>query len=226
MKRLLTFFSIIILALVLFSCGNAEIDDFQIVIPENADLSTKYAAENLASMLSERGDGVEIVTDSTREAKFEILIGDTNREESKTVSELSNGQYLLFARDSKIVIKGYGIYVGAGAHALVNEYDLKISDLPTEESPKNFVFPEKYDSVIFMIGDGMGENHIKMAEKNGMPTFIARSFIATGKSITRSQSVIDKTADATDSAASGTAMATGYKTLDGLYQMTVKMEEL
>ncbi|MBE6624625.1 MAG: alkaline phosphatase [Ruminococcaceae bacterium] len=214
MKRLLTFFSIIILALVLFSCGNAEIDDFQIVIPENADLSTKYAAENLASMLSERGDGVEIVTDSAREAKFEILIGDTNREESKTVSELSNGQYLLFARDSKIVIKGYGIYVGAGAHALVNEYDLKISDLPTEESPKNFVFPEKYDSVIFMIGDGMGENHIKMAEKNGMPTFIARSFIATGKSITRSQSVIDKTADATDSAASGTAMATGYKTLN------------
>lgn len=214
MKRLLTFFSIIILALVLFSCGNAEIDDFQIVIPENADLSTKYAAENLASMLSERGDGVEIVTDSTREAKFEILIGDTNREESKTESELSDGQYLIFAKNKKIVIKGYGIYVGAGAHALVNEYDLKISDLPTEESPKNFVFPERYDSVIFMIGDGMGENHIKMAEKNGMPAFIARSFIATGKSVTRSQSVINKEASFTDSAASGTAMATGYKTLN------------
>lgn len=214
MKKLLIFLSIIILALVLFSCGNAEIDDFQIVIPENADLSTKYAAENLATMLSERASGVEIVTDSTREARFEILIGDTNREESKTESELSNGQYLVFAKNKKIVIKGYGIYVGAGVHALVNEYDLKISDLPTEESPKNFVFPEKYDSVIFMIGDGMGENHIKMAERNGMPTFIARSFIATGKSVTRSQSVINKEASFTDSAASGTAMATGYKTLN------------
>jgi alkaline phosphatase len=214
MKKLLIFLSIIILALVLFSCGNAEIDDFQIVIPENADLSTKYAAENLATMLSERGNGVEIVTDSTREARFEILIGDTNREESKTESELSDGQYLIFAKNKKIVIKGYGIYVGAGVHALVNEYDLKISDLPTEESPKNFVFPEKYDSVIFMIGDGMGENHIKMAERNGMPTFIARSFIATGKSVTRSQSVINKEASFTDSAASGTAMATGYKTLN------------
>lgn len=214
MKKLLIFLSIIILALVLFSCGNAEIDDFQIVIPENADLSTKYAAENLATMLSERASGVEIVTDSTREARFEILIGDTNREESKTESELSDGQYLIFAKNKKIVIKGYGIYVGAGVHALVNEYDLKISDLPTEESPKNFVFPEKYDSVIFMIGDGMGENHIKMAERNGMPTFIARSFIATGKSVTRSQSVINKEASFTDSAASGTAMATGYKTLN------------
>ena len=214
MKKLLIFLSIIILALVLFSCGNAEIDDFQIVIPENADLSTKYAAENLATMLSERASGVEIVTDSTREARFEILIGDTNREESKTESELSDGQYLVFAKNKKIVIKGYGIYVGAGVHALVNEYDLKISDLPTEESPKNFVFPEKYDSVIFMIGDGMGENHIKMAERNGMPTFIARSFIATGKSVTRSQSVINKEASFTDSAASGTAMATGYKTLN------------
>ena len=214
MKKLLIFLSIIILALVLFSCGNAEIDDFQIVIPENADLSTKYAAENLATMLSECGNGVEIVTDSTREARFEILIGDTNREESKTESELSDGQYLIFAKNKKIVIKGYGIYVGAGVHALVNEYDLKISDLPTEESPKNFVFPEKYDSVIFMIGDGMGENHIKMAERNGMPTFIARSFIATGKSVTRSQSVINKEASFTDSAASGTAMATGYKTLN------------
>jgi hypothetical protein len=114
MKKLLIFLSIIILALVLFSCGNAEIDDFQIVIPENADLSTKYAAENLATMLSERGNGVEIVTDSTREARFEILIGDTNREESKTESELSDGQYLIFAKNKKIVIKGYGIYVGAG----------------------------------------------------------------------------------------------------------------
>jgi alkaline phosphatase len=165
-------------------------------------------------MLSERASGVEIVTDSTREARFEILIGDTNREESKTESELSDGQYLIFAKNKKIVIKGYGIYVGAGVGALVNEYDLKISDLPTEESPKNFVFPEKYDSVIFMIGDGMGENHIKMAERNGMPTFIARSFIATGKSVTRSQSVINKEASFTDSAASGTAMATGYKTLN------------
>ena len=214
MKKLLVFLSIIILSLMLFSCGANDIEDFQIVISEDADLNTKYAAENLAAILAERGDGVEIVTDSAKEARFEILIGDTTRDESKTVSELSDGQYLLFAKNKKIVIKGYGIYVGAGVGALINEYDLKISDLPTKENPKTFEFPEKYDSVIFMIGDGMGENHIKMAEQNGMPSFTARSFIATGKSVTRSQSVINKEATFTDSAASGTAMSTGYKTFN------------
>ena len=154
-KKLLVFLSIIILSLMLLSCGANEIENFQIVISEDADLNTKYAAENLAAILAERGDGVEIVTDSAKEARFEILIGDTTRDESKTVSELSDGQYLIFKEKGKIVIKGYGIYVGAGVGALINEYDLKISDLPTKENPKTFEFPEKYDSVIFMIGDGI-----------------------------------------------------------------------
>ncbi len=214
MKRFLVILSVIILALVMFSCGDTDISDFQIVIPENADISTKYAAENLASILGERGEGVEIVTDRAPEAKFEILIGETNREESKTSSELSEGQYLVFAKNQKIVIKGNGIYIGAGVGAFANDYDGKISNLPKKEQPTTFEFPEKYDSVIFMIGDGMGENHIKMAEQNGMSSFIARSFMATGKSITRSQSVLDKTATYTDSAASATAMATGYKTIN------------
>lgn len=211
MKRLFIFFSIIILSLMLFSCGSGNIENFQIVISENADLNTKYAAENLAAAFDNK---IEIVTDSAPEKRLEILIGETNRDESKTDATLEAGQYLIFKEKGKIVIKGEGIYVGAGVGALINEYSGNVENVPKTEQARTFVFPEKYDSVIFMIGDGMGENHIKMAEQNGMPTFTARSFMAIGKSVTRSQSVIDREATYTDSAASGTAMSTGYKTFN------------
>ncbi len=66
-------------------------------------------------------------------------------------------------------------------------------------------------NVILLIGDGMGLNHIKTAElyNNGAMLNI-RKLSVTGEIMTRSFS-----AGATDSAASATAYATGYKTFNG-----------
>lgn len=228
MKKLLC----VILALTIFllsfsfvSCSSGteiDLDDYSIIIPENADKTTQYCAENFSNLIFEKtGTQLEIFTDDKRERKCEFLIGETNREESKTDASLENGEYLLFKKDKKLVMKGYGIYVGASCGDLVNKYStpsegkLEIGNVPTEPTVFEYTPEQIYTSVIFMIGDGMGDNHIKMAEGQKGFSFVAKSFPYSGISVTRSLSVINKEATATDSAASGTAMSTGYKTING-----------
>ena len=66
-----------------------------------------------------------------------------------------------------------------------------------------------------MIGDGMGFNHIKMAKNGGMKEFYAEQFPNKGEAVTRSMTVINGGDQWTDSAAAATALATGYKTING-----------
>lgn len=218
MKKILALLCAVICALALLGCTQKiELSEYVIVIPENADISTKYASENLALLLEQKtGVAITVVTDAEPEREREILLGETSREFSKTEKSLSEREYTVFARDEKIILKGSGIYIGAACSDFVSKYITapEQNEIPTDEQVFTYKTPDTYKSVIFMIGDGMGENHIKMAEKCGMESFIARQFTATGTSITRSQSVIDGAASATDSAASATAMSTGYKTIN------------
>jgi alkaline phosphatase len=66
-----------------------------------------------------------------------------------------------------------------------------------------------------MIGDGMGFHHIDAALANGLDNFVANELPAYGSAITQSQSVINGAANYTDSAAGGTALSSGYKTING-----------
>ena len=200
------------------------VSEYVAVIPENADTTTRYAAENLVNLVEEKtGKKMNIVSDTVSPQEKEILIGDTSRAESQTQTELSNEEYLVLEKNGKIVIKGYGIYIGAGCGAFVNEYaafnkadgKIDITNVPKEERTQKYTPAEKPKNVIFMIGDGMGFNHIALAECNGLDAFLAKSFPNQGSSVTRSQSVINGDKLFTDSAASGTAMATGYKTING-----------
>lgn len=199
-----------------------DISQYRIVIPENADISTKYASENLANELEDRlGIRPSIVSDKEPEIECEILIGETNRDASKTTTSLGKNEFLLFKSDEKLVLKGEGIYIGAPCGALLNQYSkienntFTLNKLPAKEKALTFSFSDKCENVIFMIGDGMGNNHITMSEKSRGFEFVARQFPSLGWSITRSQSVINLEAGYTDSAASGTAMSTGYKTING-----------
>ena len=62
-------------------------------------------------------------------------------------------------------------------------------------------------NVIFMIGDGMGYNHLKMAEEQGYDVWMDDAPDLAGWSRTRSANK-----DVTDSAAGGTALACGVRT--------------
>lgn len=73
------------------------------------------------------------------------------------------------------------------------------------------VVEENAQNVILLIGDGMGINHIKTTELyNNGAMLNMRKLSVTGEVMTRSLS-----AGATDSAASATTYATGYKTYNG-----------
>lgn len=67
-------------------------------------------------------------------------------------------------------------------------------------------------NVIFMIGDGMGQNHIKSGEINKGSKLYMQTIPNRTEVTTYSYSVSNDGAAATDSAASATALATGIKT--------------
>lgn len=201
-----------------------DIAEYVVVIPNEASTTLDYAAQNFVSLVKEKtGATLQIVKDSAQPLQKEILIGNTNREESKTVTTLNKMQYLLFVKNDKIVMQGNGIYVGASCGDFINKYasvtqgssKIDIASVPTTETALTYTPKETAKSVIFMIGDGMGFNHILMTEDHGLDGFVAKEFPYLGESITRSQSVIDGDKAFTDSAASGTAMSTGYKTING-----------
>ena len=227
MKRILSALlalSLLLCTLSLFGCAKdntVPLADYAIVIPAEADLSTEYSAQILASELLEKtGVSLEIITDAEPERAREILIGETSRDESAVELSLSDGQYCIYTRGEKIALKGYGIYIGSACYALLSTQGalcgdgIDLTKLPSEPSASTYAPQEAYSSVIFMIGDGMGDTHIRMTEEKAGAQFIAKSFPNKATSVTRSLSVIREEVKFTDSAAAATAMATGYKTLN------------
>lgn len=195
--------------------------DYVIVYPENCDLITYYAGFALADDLRlSSGIDIKVVSDATAETEYEILIGVTNRQESIDASKVSlqDDEYILCLDGTKVVMQGNDYMVAGGASALIHSYidvdaDGNIINLPTSAVPKTFRF-QRPTSAILMIGDGMGQNHIDMAKNNGLEAFVAESLQSFSWCTTYSTSVSLGNATYTDSAASGTALATGYKTLN------------
>ncbi len=82
-------------------------------------------------------------------------------------------------------------------------------------APSDTASPDKYldneiKNVIFLIGDGMGFNHLEKTKQERNLTLTMDTFDIRGASMTRSLS-----AAVTDSAAGGTALATGERTYNG-----------
>ncbi len=203
--------------------GEVPITDYTLIYPENADLITKYIAYNISDyFLTNAGYELKIDSDKAAPTKYEILIGNTNRPESnegRYMSPFNSYTYYIAQDGDKIVLQGDSYMIGAAAGALVNDYiiptgineDVKLQ--PITGGAKTHTF-KKATSAILMIGDGMGFNHIKAAEDIGLKDFVA-SRLPAASAVTYSQSVANGDAEFTDSAAAATALATGYKTLNG-----------
>lgn len=202
-----------------------EIENYTLVIPSMDDMYAYYTALNIIDYLSKTyGYNLLMLTSDMGESKYEILIGDTGREESNTGLSFAKGEYTLCKKGNKLVLDGYGVYVGAGFGELVSKYLTKngepcfanIKDIQNTAKKSRFAPTAPAKNVILMIGDGMGFNHVEAALKNGyISEFAAKSFTSVGSAVTRSQSVLNGEATYTDSAAAATALASGYKTLNG-----------
>ncbi|MBQ9801764.1 MAG: alkaline phosphatase [Clostridia bacterium] len=219
--------------------SGVSLSEYTIVYPKDADKTDKityYIAVNLYDyILNNAGIKMKMVSDATAETEYEILVGKTNRQQSQAVAdtELAADEYLLFANGKKIVMMGNSYMLGGAASALMNKYFASKGAnqaidavLPTAATPAKFTF-EKATSALLLIGDGMGFNHVKAGVEAGqaaiaagasaekcMSEFVAELLPYKTSCVTASQSVINGTADYTDSAAAATALATGHKTIN------------
>ncbi len=85
--------------------------DFKIVIPQSAGISLKRTADRIAERFAENGVDIEIIRDGGNMNKnvptdtYEILLGNTNRAESKAQKSLPELGYVCFATDRRVGIK-------------------------------------------------------------------------------------------------------------------------
>ena len=198
-----------------------NLKEYCIVFDED-DLFSQFTAEILAEKLNVIcGEVLDVVPDSVKEQKNELLIGKTNRIDSNLAYDvkMKNNEFILTASTDKVVMAAKGYMVGGAANALLTQFSdaLEATNIKIEANttPVKYEF-EEAENAILMIGDGMGENHIEAAEKEGMTKFYAKSMPNIGTAVTYSYSVNPLGSAAyTDSAAAGTALATGYKTING-----------
>ena len=207
------------------SIDGVKLDKYKIIIPDTTDVYSYYTALNIADYFkANMGVEIPVEVDDFGRSDYEILIGDTNRTEDDTTLKFNAGEYMIVQKGTKIVMRGFEVYVAAAAGYIISEYlsgyaldkVVDITDLPEEEKIMEYKTPtEQAKNVILMIGDGMGFNHVNVALNATLESFAAQSFTSTGSIITKSQSVINGDAAYTDSAAAATALATGYKTING-----------
>jgi len=198
-----------------------SLPDYTIVLPENATLIETSAAYALNDyLLANANFALEIVDDTAAQGAHEILIGATSRAQSAKYDDLTYGEleYLLDAEDGHIVMRGEGYALGAaiGAFTALITPEEAGTDawvtVPADDAVATFVFPETAKNGLLLIGDGMGFKHIEMTIAKGLlERFVANDLPHQGEATTYSADE-----EITDSAAAGTALATGSKTNNGM----------
>lgn len=216
-----------------YPLGNVTLDgvslrEFVIVTPKEASRYEKYAALALNDYLQAQGGfTLAMADDSAAPAAHELLIGATSRDASKKYDATTYGdmEYLLTAENGSVVLRGQDYQIGAaiGALAALMKTETVGADIavtvPTGGKVAKFEFAKEATNAILMIGDGMGELQINLALSQGLDYFTARSFPNQGYAKTYSAS-----SSVTDSAASGTALSSGYKTINRYLGMNPKGE--
>ncbi len=206
------------------SLNGHAISEYVIVYSDEAPDYNLRAAEYLKTSIEARtGVVLSVVEDDTAEAACEIVVGETNRAISAALdAETEHTQFAFLADGTKVAMEGDYFIIAAAAYYFIETYVTDADFVATIAEEVTVCEPivEKANNYIFLIGDGMGEYQTKLFEIMDVPTkgdsafsdgedvFYGYYFPAMGWSKTLSMSGI------TDSAAGGTALACGYKTLN------------
>lgn len=201
---------------------------YTIVYPSEYTKYEMYAAELLQDYVQDTFDiTLPMQDDTAAETEYEFLIGNTNRAASNTDVSLEDGQYFLQSVGKQVVLQGADYMIGGAVGALtyqhMKEGEVVNSAISSTAEPAAYT-PLPATGVILMIGDGMGYNHITAADSyfsrrdetwNGfdaekLPNQGSVSTYCLDGGSLGAEGVFKK--KVTDSAASGTAMATGWKT--------------
>ncbi len=200
--------------------NGVKLREFVIVYSENEPDYNKNAAEFIQKRIeSVTGLTLEIVTDGSSPSAHEIIVGETSRELSAALNAETDGlEFAILADGESVALEGDYFVIAAAAYYFFDTYmtdknfeaqipiEVTVSE-PITKAPENY---------IFLIGDGMGVYQTRLFEymdtpsdatSDGESLFYGYMLPYMGQSVTNSLSE-----GATDSAAGGTALATGYKT--------------
>lgn len=205
-------------------CGDA-LASYVIVYDQNASAYTVRAAEYIAKEIEERTQIVLPVVpleETTEVNAHEIVVGETARPISQTLDAKTEGfEFALLADEDHIAIEGDYFIIAAAAYYFVETYIPEAIfdiDVPKTASICTPIVKDA-QNFILLIGDGMGHNQTKLFDaykdetitdySDGEDFFYGYLFPYIGESRT------DSLSGTTDSAAGGTALASGYKTNNG-----------
>lgn len=202
--------------------NNVKLSDYTIVFDGSAPDYCRRAAEYLQSQILAR-TGTEISVHEVDDGTYahEIVVGETSREISQKLDAQTDGlDFAILADENHIALEGDYFIIAAAAYYFVQTYitgEKFAAQVPTECTVASPI-TEKADNFFFLIGDGMGEYQSRIPEyydlseytydTDGEDIFYGRLLPYQGYIHTGSLS------GTTDSAAGGTALACGTKTIN------------
>lgn len=220
--------------------NNSAIENYSIVYSASElDFNLRAAEYVKDEILKLTGKELSVKLDTeATETDLEILVGLTNRAASADAAsaELGDFEFIASAKGAQIILYGEEYMVAAAAYNFINNTVMNNDNgnatlaedfsakAPEFETPNNF---------ILMIGDGMGFNSLEYGED----LFIAGTYIVDEYSNLPHYNVAARLPykaashttpkganTVTDSAAGGTALATGYKTYNGVVGLNTDFE--
>ena len=205
------------------SINGVKLNKYSIVYSEEDYDYSKRAAEYIQAQILERtGLELSLVEDSDEPVgEYEIVVGNTERPISKRLDADTEGlEFAIMAEEKQIALEADYFIIAAAAYFFIATYvptaDFEATvpmdvciHTPIVKEAKNF---------ILLIGDGMGPIHTRIFEylendieySDGEDVFYGYYLPYQGQSRTSSLSGV------TDSAAGGTALSCGQKTINGL----------
>ena len=206
--------------------NDVSIEEYSIVYSDtDSDYSLRAAQYIQSEIKTKTGVELTLNEDDQPAGSHEIVVGNTNRQISKDLdAETENVQFAILANETSIAMEGDYFIIAAAAYFFVETYvpsEYFSSTIP-QETVVHDPIQKKAKNFIFLIGDGMGFNQTllfdqydvategDLAYSDGEDIFYGYYLPYQGESKTRSAS-----SSVTDSAAGGTALATGYKTNNG-----------
>lgn len=222
--------------------NGVSLDQYAIVYSNTDTDYALRAAEYLQAKIEQiTGLVLPLQEDSAVTARYEIVVGDTERKISEKLDvETGSDSFAIMSHKKQVALEGDYFLIAAAAYYFVETYITEgafNAQIPTQPTVCHPIV-EEANNYILMIGDGMGINHTKLYDdppltlkredgySDGENIFYG--YLLPWQGMVRTNSL----SGLTDSAAAGTALASGYKTynssigLDGNGQPVQSLTEL
>ncbi|MBP3401706.1 MAG: alkaline phosphatase [Clostridia bacterium] len=230
MKKILCLILAFSMLLPLFSCKKSEpsysfingvsLEEFVIVYSESDHDYSLRAAEYIKNeILARTGLDLPIVPDKEPPYDNEIVVGNTEREISDSLDADTEGlEFAIVAEGGSVALEGDYFIIAAAAYYFIETfvpYDDFHATIPDQAMIREPIVKEA-NNYIMLIGDGMGVYQTLLYDylesdadfSDGEDVFYGYMLPSHGFSRTASLSGI------TDSAAGGTALSSGIKTVN------------